>query len=156
MAVSELELSVDVLISILGREPGRLSYCDPRNSFEDKVEYLANISHSRLLKHDWWRLLRRIAERAKVVQSEHKSFAMASVYGRGAGQLEQTLRLLVAKAGIAPRLVAVTPAKVNAVREEATNLAGDSCQLAASLLRAAEKLSIDLSGVSRDEVPPRG
>src|SRR5437899_2363579 len=97
VALSELELSFDILIAILVSEPGRHSVCYPRDPFEAKIEYLATISRSRLLKHEWWRILRRTAARAKTLKSQYWSAAIGSIYSRGPGRLEEILRPLAEK-----------------------------------------------------------
>ena len=71
---------------------------------------------------------------------------MASVYGRGAGSLEKLMRLLAERTGLAPRFSVITPAKLKDAGEEARQLARVSCELAASLLDAAERLSTKLEG----------
>lgn len=153
IAISELELSFDVLVAILADEPERYGHCEPRDPFERKIEYLAQVSHSRLLKHQWWRMLRQTAQRAKAIQRQYKSAAMGSVYSRGAGVLEQQLRQLAQMTDVSPRLLPITPAKLNDVGKEATQLALTACKLAGLLLAAADKLSIDLAGVQRSPKP---
>src|SRR5438270_5268617 len=144
VALSELELSFDILIAILASEPGRHSVCYPRDPFETKIEYLATISRSRLLKHQSWRILRRTAAHAKMLKKQYSSAALGSIYSRGPGLLEEIMRPLAEKTNVAPPRLSMTAAKIDRVAEECTRLASVACELAESLIKAAENLSISI------------
>ena len=146
VALSELELSFDILIAILVSEPGRHSACYPGDPFEAKIEYLATISRSRLLKHEWWQILRRTAASAKALKYQYSSAAIGSIYSRGPGLLEEIVRPLAEKTNVSPPRLSMTAAKIDDVAEECRHLAGMACELAESLLEAAEDLSISICG----------
>ena len=146
VALSQLELSFDILIAILASEPSRHSLCYPRDPFETKIEYLATISRSRLLKHEWWRILRRTAAHAEILKDQYSGAASGTIYSRGSGLLEETMRSLAEKTSVTPRHLSMTAAKVDQVAEECRSLARVACELAESLLQAAEDLSIPILG----------
>lgn len=142
IARAQLELSLDLLVTAIALEPTRLRTCHPRDSFETKVEYLETISRSRLVKHDWWRRIRRIASSARALHDQFSAAAMGSVYSRGGGYLEELMRPLAEKLRVSSPSLSMTPRKIDAIAEQSRAAARDACELAVALLSAAERLSI--------------
>jgi hypothetical protein len=141
-ARSQLEFSFNLIVAIVASEPAREYTCHPRESFGSKVEYLRSISRSQLLKHEWWQSLRRIAATAEDLDKQYSSAAMSGIYGRSGGSLEATMRALAEKMDLVPPSLNMTPARINGVARGFFELASATCDLATSLIQAAEKLSI--------------
>ena len=146
VALFQLELSFDILIAILASEPSRHGVRFPRDPFETKIEYLATISRSQLLKHEWWRTLRRTAAHAKTLNHQYSSAASGTIYSRGSGLLEDTMRRLAEKTRVSPPRLSMTAAKIDQLAEECRSLTRVACEVAESLLKAAEELSIPIFG----------
>lgn len=145
VAISELELSFDILLTILSGEPGRYGVCNTREPFETKIMYLTTVPRSRLLKHQWAQLLNQTARRAKILHQEFSEATIGSVYSRGAGSLEVLVRGLAEKISVRAQSRPMTPGMIARVGQQAREQAQLSCELATSLLAAAERLSIPLS-----------
>lgn len=148
VARHQVELSIDILLAIMAIEPTRFGTSESREPFETKIAYLINVRRSRLLKHEWWRRAKEIALRAEEQNRQYANGARASIYGRGSGFLENVLRLLSERTGVAPEAPGMTPAKLDDVAAEFRLIARDTCDLAACLLEAAAKLSILPAGHS--------
>jgi hypothetical protein len=103
VAISELELSFDIVLTILSQEPGRHGVCQTRDPFETKLKFLASASRSRLLKHQWAQILRKTAQRGMILHKEFSAAAIGSVYSRGAGTLEERIKVLAEKTSVHPQ-----------------------------------------------------
>jgi hypothetical protein len=135
----QLEISFDILLAILAAEPSRFGVCHPREPFENKIAYLSGVSRSRLLKHEWWRALRRIALSAKKLHGEYTAAATGSIFSRGAGPLESLIRSLAEQTRVAPKSLAMTQRKIDDLTGAFTRLTRDASDLARLLLTAASK-----------------
>ena len=141
VARAQLELSLNLLVAILALEPRRRISL-PNDPFETKLDYLGSISGSRLLKHDWWRDVRRLASAAEKLNRQYRDAAISSLYSRGGGFLEETMRPIAAEVNLVPPPLAMTPAKLDAVAGHFKDLALGGSRLAADLLTAAKALSL--------------
>lgn len=142
IARAQLEMSFDLLITVVALEPSRAKTCWPRDPFAIKAKYLETLSRSRLLKHDWWRALRRIASEARALDQHYSEAAMSTLYSRGGGALEEAARGLAEKLRLSPPPLRMTPDKIEVVADQFRGLAWETCALASTLLAAAERLSI--------------
>ena len=84
----------------------------------------------------------KIARCAQEQNGEYANAARASIYGRGSGFLENALRVLSERTGVAPDTPRVTADNLEDVAAEFTLIARDACDLAVLLLEAGAKLSI--------------
>ena len=137
IARSQLELCLNVIVSTLAREPGRLRTSHHSEPFETKVHYLSTAARSRLLRHEWWLTLRRITSDARRLNQQYLDAAMGCIYSRGAGYLEAKIRPLAAKANVAPPPIALTPAKIDRIAEDFRRITRAACDLATSLTEFA-------------------
>lgn len=142
VARHQVNLSFNILLAILAIEPTRFGTTDWREPLETKIAYLAGVPRSRLLKHEWWQRTKKIALRAEEQDRQYANAAMTSIYSRGSGFLENVLRALSERTGVAPQAPGMTPEKLDDVTAEFRLIARDTCDLAACLLEAAAKLSI--------------
>ena len=142
IARAQLESSLNLLVVIIALEPSRLRTCRPADPFEVKVEYLAAVSRSRLLKHEWWRTLRRIAADATRLNDHYSEAAMSSIYSRGGGFLEEMMRPIAQRLNLPPPSLSMTAGRIDRVAGQLRDLARDACGLATALLAAVERLSI--------------
>lgn len=142
VARAQLELSLDIIVALLGLEPNRQHASHPREPFEAKVAFLKDISRSRLLKHQWWSELKALASETESLNDLYSAAAMGSVYSRGAGYLEEILRPLAAKLAVTPPALHMTPTRIQLLAAEIRNLAVRGAALAAALVDAAQKLAI--------------
>ena len=137
----QFEYAINIFVAVLGAQPGNLRTCDLAQPLEKKLEYLASVPRSRLLKHDWWRRLRSIAVRADKLNEEYLSAAFGPLYSRGSGHLEEIMRPLAARAKLPLVSPGMTPLKVRDVADRFRVLTREACDLAAVLVSAAEKMS---------------
>jgi len=137
-----LELSLNLVVAILAIEPTRLRKYRPRDPFEIKVEYLGTVSRSRLLKHDWWRAVQRIASESAKLNKQYSDAAMSTVYSRGGGYLEEMMRPIAQELAVPPPSLALTPAKIDAVGTGMKELAREATELATLMIAAVKRLSI--------------
>lgn len=142
VARHRVDLAFNILLAILAIEPNRFGVCDRRDPFEVKATYLVSIRRSRLLKHDWCRRLQGIAGRARDQNRQYRGAATATIYARGSGSLESSLRLLSKRTGVAPDAPSLTAENVDELAAEFRAIARDACDLAIVLLEAATELSI--------------
>jgi hypothetical protein len=140
------ELAINILLAALAAEPGRFGIADSRDPLETKLECLLGLSRSQLLKHDWWRTQKDIAKRAQDLNRRYSSGVTATLYGRATGSLEQRLRMMSERLGVAPTAGGITPDNLERVAAEFTAIARDACDLAETILAAAAKLSLTQSG----------
>lgn len=145
VAFAELELSFDILLTVLRGEEGRFDLAVDHENFENKLKSLAAVRHSRLLKHEWWREVRVMASRGRVLDQQYSAVKLASIYSRGAGTLERLIRPLADRTGLVSRSMVMTPTKLDTISEAARELALAACRMANLLLEASERLSINLS-----------
>lgn len=71
IARAQREMSFDLMVAVVTLEPSRVKICWPRDPFAVKAKYLEKLSRSRLLKHDWWPALRRIASDARALDRQY-------------------------------------------------------------------------------------
>jgi len=142
IARAQLESSLNLVVVILAFEPTRFGTCRPTDPFEVKVDYLGAVSRSRLLKHEWWRILRRIAADARTLNDHYSEAAMSSIYSRGGGFLEEMMRPIAQTLNLPPPSLNMTPGRIDVVAVQLRELARDACSLATALLAAVERLSI--------------
>lgn len=155
VARSQLELSFNIMVAVLGSEATRSCTCRPCDALETKIDYLGTVSRSRLLKHEWWQRLRRIASSAKKLNQQYSNAAMGSLYSRGGGYLEEIMRPLAERTNVAPALLTMTPGRIDSIAREFRELTGQTAELAASLLDAVDTLSMT-KGDQQEQRPRHG
>ena len=142
VARSQLELSLNIILAILVHEPDRFCPRHPRDALEVKLDYLATVPRSRLLKSEWWRALRKGAAHGQKVNERFAQAAMGTIYSRGGGYLEEVMRPMAQQLNLGPPPLGMTPGKIDEIADAFRALALELAQLAASLLKAARTLSI--------------
>lgn len=139
----QFETAINMFVALLVAQPDNLRICDLGEPLQYKLQYLARLPRSRLLKHDWWRALRSIVGRADKLNQEYRDAAFGPLYSRGSGYLEEVMRPLAIKAKVPPVSPGMTPLKVKEVADRFKDLTGEACTLAALLIGAADTKSSD-------------
>ena len=137
----QFEYAANILIAVLNCETDNArANCLQGQPLEHKLDYLLNLSRTRLLKHAWWQTLRSISKRGLELNQQFSIAAFGATYSRGSGSLEDILRPLAARAGAPSTSPGMTPSKLRAVADGFRVLAREACDLADLLLNAREKL----------------
>lgn len=126
------ELVVDTLITILAPERDRHDLHDP---FEAKVDYLQAIRATQHLEHGCRQRLQAIASLSKKLNADYKDAATSAVYSRGAGNLEETLRVLAEQANISAVPLRMTPMRIDRLTRSFRALTWKASDVARNLLQ---------------------
>lgn len=142
IARAQLELCFNIFLALLAVEADRFGLPRQDEPLEVKARYLTIVSRSRVLKHAWWQELHRIAIKAEKLNEAFCDAAMGSLYSRGGGTLGDTLRPLAEQVGVAPKVLRMTPAKIEQLASDYAALTDVSFVLAKSISEAIERLDI--------------
>lgn len=142
----EFELSFDILTAVLTTRCNYAVICFPFDPLEEKLNCTLKVQRSKFLKHQWWVELRTIISQGIELNAQYRNATTSSVYGRGAGNLENRLRELANQLHIPPPPSSMTPSKIDSVANEFRMLANAVVQLTESLIAASDKLSNAVHG----------